>query len=110
MVKATYDEKGNLASIEAARVRIEYPDGRVEEYNDCSANMSNGPWGVFELPLAKIGGALGKAIIKLLDDKGDVLLTLDSLRLMGTSILMEVEGAAPPPFEPSYVTGRLVET
>ena len=94
MVRITYNEDGDIISVEAARARITRPDGRVEEYSGCSAKMAYGPWQVFGLPISEIRDKLSGAILRLLDDDNSTLMALTFLHV-ADALALSMGGTSP---------------
>ena len=80
-----------VRKIEAARARIERPDGTVEEYSGATAEewpwpLPGGPpeWHLFGIPLGRIleqGLPLRDLTISLLSENGDIILKLGTIMI-----------------------------
>ena len=89
----TRDINGNVITtreIEGAFVRIEHPDGTIEEYSDVNAHewpwsLPDQPpeWRVFGIPIDQrwFTGTLKDSIVTFLADNGEIIMRLGSLNV-----------------------------
>ena len=78
-----------VRTIEAARARIEHPDGTTEEYEGATAQGSilteeshTRQWHLYGIPIGRLrqfGGGLGDITVSLLMENGEVIVKLGSL-------------------------------
>ena len=80
-----------VRTIEAARARIEHPDGTTQEYEGTTAQDANRTeeghtrrWSLYGIPIARLrelGGGLENTTVSLLTENGEVIVKIGSLAM-----------------------------
>ena len=108
IVKATYGSDGKLKTVEAARLRVEHPDGTVETYEDCGLEVEE----YLGLKVTGIPMEIAdRAVCALLNDEAQVLFRL-ALSIVTTITAFDSVDAPPPTTHPpskTYVLGRVLD-